>query len=276
MRTFDWDHHRQAIVREPARRGVVAGPRAASKVPCNAPDRVIPLLALLQAQSLVICRALRRRYGENSWFGRRAALGLDRAPRADGRGPARRRGAARRRLLGLQTLHRHVMHQLPSRRRHQRPSDRRELHDLPHRRLRVAADGGHGHAHVLDLPRARPGHGGRDRTFAGCGTAAAGVDCHNTTAHFGSNTLTCTSCHGVVQSGTNPGTSAHHGQTVYTAPATCTDCHTPAKGLHTDFVTGLSCTTCHGGYDTRPSRPRCRDAADGRAVGEASRSSSSA
>ena len=77
-----------------------------------------------------------------------------------------------------------------------------------------------------------------------------GVDCHNTTAHFGSNTLTCTSCHGVVQSGTNPGTSAHHGQTAYSAPATCTDCHTPAKGLHTDFVTGLSCTTCHGGYDT--------------------------
>lgn len=90
---------------------------------------------------------------------------------------------------------------------------------------------------------------------AGCGTAAAGVGCHNTSAHFGSNTLTCTSCHGVVQSGTDPGTSAHHGQTDYTAPATCSDCHTPANGLHTDFVTALSCTTCHGGYDT--AHPDC-------------------
>jgi len=99
---------------------------------------------------------------------------------------------------------------------------------------------------------------GQDMTSVqatGCGTAAAGVGCHSGPAHFGSNAATCTSCHGVAQSDTDPGTSAHHDQTDYTAPATCTDCHTPAKGLHTDFVVGVACTTCHGGYDTTHPTP---------------------
>ena len=95
---------------------------------------------------------------------------------------------------------------------------------------------------------------GQDMTnvqATGCGTAAAGAGCHNTASpHYGSNTVTCTTCHGVAQSDTNPGTSAHHGQTAYTAPTTCTDCHTQAKGLHADFVAGVACTTCHGGFDT--------------------------
>ncbi len=94
---------------------------------------------------------------------------------------------------------------------------------------------------------------GQDMTnvqATGCGTAAAGAGCHGGAAHFGSNAATCTSCHGVAQSAKNPGTSAHHDQTAYTAPATCTDCHTPAKGLHTDFVVGVACTTCHDGFGT--------------------------
>jgi len=84
----------------------------------------------------------------------------------------------------------------------------------------------------------------------GCGTAAAGAGCHGGAAHFGSNTVTCTTCHGVARSATNPGTSAHHNQTDFTAPATCTDCHTQANGLHADFVAGVTCTTCHDGFGT--------------------------
>jgi len=95
---------------------------------------------------------------------------------------------------------------------------------------------------------------GQDMTnvqATGCGTAAAGAGCHNTASpHYGSNTVTCTTCHGVAQSATNPGTSAHHDQTAYTAPTTCADCHTQAKGLHADFVAGVTCTTCHDGFGT--------------------------
>lgn len=82
------------------------------------------------------------------------------------------------------------------------------------------------------------------QSAAGC----AASNCHDP-KHFGSNTLSCTSCHGVVQSGVNPGTSAHHNNTAYAAP-TCTTvgCHGAAP--HEEFVEGADCTTCHAGYDT--------------------------
>lgn len=92
-----------------------------------------------------------------------------------------------------------------------------------------------------------PGEDMVDVQGAGCGAAAAG--CHADGPHFGSNTLTCTSCHGVVQSGTNPGTSAHHNEVTYAAP-TCTTAGCHGAVPHEDFVTGVACTTCHGGYDT--------------------------
>jgi hypothetical protein len=82
------------------------------------------------------------------------------------------------------------------------------------------------------------------QTGAGCATG-----CHGATPHLGSNMQTCTTCHGVVQSYSNPGTSAHHDDTtVYSAP-TCTDCHQP----HDAYVAGAACTTCHVGVE--PTHP---------------------
>ncbi len=85
------------------------------------------------------------------------------------------------------------------------------------------------------------------QSASGCGTAAAGAACHNQAAHFGSTAATCVSCHGTVQAGNNPGTSAHHNNTAYSVP-TCGTCHTT---LHEAYVPGVStCSTCHGGYET--------------------------
>jgi hypothetical protein len=88
---------------------------------------------------------------------------------------------------------------------------------------------------------------------SGCASAAAG--CHTNTPHYGSNALTCTSCHGTVVSASDPDGSAHHNGTVYTAPSTCTDCHTQAGGLHADYVAGAACTTCHAGFGTAHPAP---------------------
>jgi hypothetical protein len=83
------------------------------------------------------------------------------------------------------------------------------------------------------------------QTGAGC---AAG--CHSATPHLGSNVQACTTCHGVTQSATNPGTSAHHNvTTVYSAP-TCSDCH---ASPHAAYVVGVACATCHVGVE--PTHP---------------------
>jgi hypothetical protein len=83
----------------------------------------------------------------------------------------------------------------------------------------------------------------------GVGCAAAAAGCHSDAPHYGSNTLTCTSCHGTVAAYNDPDGSAHHNNTAKIAPTTCTDCHTQANGLHADFVAGAACTTCHVGFD---------------------------
>ena len=83
------------------------------------------------------------------------------------------------------------------------------------------------------------------QTGAGC---AAG--CHSATPHLGSNLQACTLCHGVTQSATDPGTSAHHDNTtVYSAP-TCSDCH---ASPHAAYVVGAACATCHVGVE--PTHP---------------------
>jgi len=83
---------------------------------------------------------------------------------------------------------------------------------------------------------------------AGCASAAAG--CHTGTPHFGSNMQGCTTaCHGVVQSGSNPGTSAHHNNTVNTAP-TCTTSACHGATPHEAYLGAITCTTCHAGMGT--------------------------
>ncbi len=87
------------------------------------------------------------------------------------------------------------------------------------------------------------------QTDPGCSTGAAGAACHGTaTPHMGSNLKGCTTCHGTVQSISNPDGSAHHNNTAYSAP-TCTDCHKtggPAVAPHPAY-TGETCSTCHVG-----------------------------
>jgi hypothetical protein len=90
-----------------------------------------------------------------------------------------------------------------------------------------------------------------EQSAAGCGTAAAGAACHNQAGHFGSNVASCVSCHGTVPGVTNPGDSEHHNNSVNNAP-TCGSCH---DSLHAEYVPGVACTTCHGGYDTTHPNP---------------------
>ena len=90
-----------------------------------------------------------------------------------------------------------------------------------------------------------PGQDMSSAQGAGCGAAAAG--CHTGTPHFGANMQNCTTaCHGVVQSGSNPGTSAHHNNTVYTAP-TCTTSACHGATPHEAYLGAGTCTTCHAG-----------------------------
>ncbi|MEI6726245.1 MAG: hypothetical protein WCN81_08500 [Actinomycetes bacterium] len=86
--------------------------------------------------------------------------------------------------------------------------------------------------------------------------ACTSSSCHATTVHPGASGYgkTCTACHAVSVSASDPGASPHHDAVDSPAPA-CRDCHdgTTAVAL-AGHATVASCTACHGGMD-RPASP---------------------
>lgn len=93
---------------------------------------------------------------------------------------------------------------------------------------------------------------------AGAGTYTSDATPHGTAPHYASTLKTCTTCHGVAVSATNPDGSPHHDAVDFTAPtsASCLTCHdaaSPVDGApayHGDLHTGVTptdCAHCHAG-----------------------------
>jgi len=80
---------------------------------------------------------------------------------------------------------------------------------------------------------------------------------HPVTQHLGSNLESCSACHSVSASATDPDGSPHHAGGALPAPPTCTTCHASppvdsAPSPHPAYVTSVSCATCHAGMSPHP------------------------